>query len=570
MLVSALVFRWVEKGDLKSFSPSVVPILIFIFIGALIGPVCLAPENGCAIPQNQTPSTTQAKIIGAKAVVGGKQIQLPAGCQLYIYGMATGGRPSSLFAKGQSVFVRNASGAVASELSVSTQRIDRFSTETAYHVIAGFGVSGFHYAQGYYATNPGPSAKSVELEFTLTSPALVAVIGTASSQQYLTLSGLPNFIVDVPSTRSEALSIGHAYLGPGTYKILERSFTLAALQRPGHQADLLGVLAFSDQPSAISSSNQGIPIPAFKPSEPVTPVQLQQQTGQAGLTTERQTPQSQNPTISDVDSDIPLAAEQNSNAVALILSISQYQSQDIPAVKYAKHDARVVRQYLTQAMGFRSENVLPSNPDEQLTYGRIQTYIKSILPSYLKPDGSSDLFIYFTGHGAPSTINHEAYLVPWDCDPNYVNDDNAYEMKKFYTDIAKLNAGHKVIVVDACFSGQTGSGQALLKNASALALIVSNPLVANSNMVILQSSKADQVSNWYDEKRHGMFTYFFLKGLQGAADFNHDATITADELIKYINDQNDGLPYWSNRLYQRPQEAQLEGNGETIIERIKK
>ena len=276
---------------------------------------------------------------------------------------------------------------------------------------------------------------------------------------------------------------------------------------------------------------------------------------------------SNSPVVSDMDSNIPMAREQRPNAVALILSISRYGSADIPEVKYATIDAEVVRQYLVEAMGFKVENILPIKSSEQFTLGRIQSYIKSILPSYLKPDGSSDLFIYFTGHGAPSTTSHEAYLVPWDCDPNHVNDDNAYSMKRFYTDIEKLKARQKMIVVDACFSGYTGSGGVLLRSASPLYLRVNNPLIADSNTVIFQSSSADEVSNWYDEKRHGMFTYFFLKGLQGAADYNHDGAITAHELMKYINDQNDGLPYWSNRLYQRPQEAQLEGNGQTVIVR---
>jgi tetratricopeptide (TPR) repeat protein len=299
-------------------------------------------------------------------------------------------------------------------------------------------------------------------------------------------------------------------------------------------------------------------------------VQPQQPTPQTTLNTKEPTPNTNQPGAAEVDSDIPQSAEEHSNAVALILAIPQYQSSSIPEVKYAKNDAEVLRQYLIKALGFKPENILPMIPDEQLTYGRIQTYIKSILPSYLKPDGSSDLFIYFTGHGAPSTANHEAYLVPWDGDPNYVNDNNSYSMKKFYVDIELLNARHKTIVVDACFSGQAGNGEVLTKSASGLALVINNPLVADPNTVIFQSSTANQVSNWYDEKRHGMFTYFFLKGLQGAADYNGDGAVTADELMKYINDQNDGLPYWSNRLYQRPQEAQLEGNGQTVIERIEK
>lgn len=307
-----------------------------------------------------------------------------------------------------------------------------------------------------------------------------------------------------------------------------------------------------------------------KTEQNAIPAQPLQPTPQSTLTTKEQTPNTNRPGAVDVDSDIPRAVEEHSNAVALILAIPQYQSSSIPEVKYAKNDAEVLRQYLIRALGFKPENILPMIPDEQLTYGRIQTYVKSILPSYLKPDGSSDLFIYFTGHGAPSTANHEAYLVPWDGDPNYVNDNNSYSMKKLYVDIELLNARHKIIVVDACFSGYSGSGETLLKSASSIYLKLNDPLVADPNTVIFQSSSVSQVSNWYDEKRHGMFTYFFLKGLQGAADYNGDGVITAAELIKYINDSNEGLPYYSNRLYQRPQEAQLEGNGQTVVEKIEK
>jgi len=275
-------------------------------------------------------------------------------------------------------------------------------------------------------------------------------------------------------------------------------------------------------------------------------------------------------TKTGVDTDVPQAREKNPNAIALIIAISDYQASGIPKVKYARNDAESIRQYLIESFGYKPENILPADPNVQMTYGKIQTYIKSFLPSYLKHDGSSDLFIYYTGHGAPSTSDHEAYLVPADCDPNYVTDDNAYSMKRFYADIRELNARHKIVVIDACFSGDAGNGQSLIKNASSAFLKVNNLLIADPHTIIFQSSSANQVSNWYDEKRHGMFTYFFLKGLQGAADYNHDGTITADDLMRYIDDENEGLPYWSNRLCQRPQKAQIEGDGEAVIERIKK
>ncbi len=35
---------------------------------------------------------------------------------------------------------------------------------------------------------------------------------------------------------------------------------------------------------------------------------------------------------------------------------------------------------------------------------------------------------------------------------------------------------------------------------------------------------------------HGVFSYYVIKGLEGAADENHDGVVDANELIKYVND----------------------------------
>ncbi|MBS4028112.1 MAG: caspase family protein [Ignavibacteriales bacterium] len=271
----------------------------------------------------------------------------------------------------------------------------------------------------------------------------------------------------------------------------------------------------------------------------------------------------------DIEQNIPETKQKNPNAVALIIAVAEYANKNVPKVEYAKRDAQFIREYLVKTFGYDAKNILPQNADEVFTFATMKTYIKRTLPSYLKKDGSSEVFIYYTGHGAPSTITSEAFFVPQDCDPNFVSDDNAYNMNDFYMDIAKLNAKKKFVVVDACFSGQTGSGQTLVKNASPALLKVKNVLLASENSVLFQSSSAEQVSNWYPEKKHSMFTYFFLKGIQGSADKNNDGTITAEELENFVNDENDGLPYFSNREFQRPQKAVVSGKLESVVVKLK-
>lgn len=270
---------------------------------------------------------------------------------------------------------------------------------------------------------------------------------------------------------------------------------------------------------------------------------------------------------SDIEKDIPITTIKNINGVALVVGISDYQNSNVPKVTYARRDASLMRQYLEKTFGYDVKNILPKIEDELMTSGTIKNYIKNVIPTYLKQDGSSELFIYFTGHGAPSTKTRDAFFVPYDCDPNYVSDINAYNMNEFYRDISKLNAKKKIVVVDACFSGQSGDGNMLIKDASPIYVTLDNEMNLDDKSIMFLSSGPDQVSNWYPEKKHSMFTYFFLKGLQGNADMNNDGAISVAELEKYINDENNGLPYYSNREFQRPQKAVIYGNDLELISR---
>jgi 2-C-methyl-D-erythritol 4-phosphate cytidylyltransferase len=48
-----------------------------------------------------------------------------------------------------------------------------------------------------------------------------------------------------------------------------------------------------------------------------------------------------------------------------------------------------------------------------------------------------------------------------------------------------------------------------------------------------------------------------LKGLQGAADANHDGTITIQEMEDYVRDESNAVPYVSRREFQRVQTPQV-------------
>jgi hypothetical protein len=233
----------------------------------------------------------------------------------------------------------------------------------------------------------------------------------------------------------------------------------------------------------------------------------------------------------DVDSNIPSAQSKNPDAVALVIGISKYKNPNVPSVDYAKHGATVIKDYLVNALGYSEQRIIYAD-DENAGKNDFNIMLQK-LANYVK-SGKSDVFVYYNGHGAPDTKTNEAFFVPYDCDPEYASV-SGYPISEFYSQIGRLPARSITVVLDACFSGSTPKGL-LFKGVSPALLKVKNPIATLQNGIVFSSSSENQLSNWYPEKKHGLFTYFFLKGLQGAADANNDRQITVQELEKYLMD----------------------------------
>jgi hypothetical protein len=75
------------------------------------------------------------------------------------------------------------------------------------------------------------------------------------------------------------------------------------------------------------------------------------------------------------------------------------------------------------------------------------------------------------------------------------------------------------------------------------------------------------VSSWYPEKRHSLFTYYFLKGIGGAADTSGTGVITAGMLKAYLAEN---VPYMAQRITGVRQTPVMTGEDKEVIVRLKK
>lgn len=271
----------------------------------------------------------------------------------------------------------------------------------------------------------------------------------------------------------------------------------------------------------------------------------------------------------EISKDIPQSKKQNQYSVAVVIGNKQYFNERVPDVDYALNDATLIKEYLMKAFGYKIENIIylknATQSELNLIFGTATNH-KGKLYDYAIP-GKSEIFIYYSGHGAPNTDDNMAYLVPSDCDPDKVSL-NGYSLETFYNNLDRLteekNVKHVTVVLDACFSGNSQKGS-LLTNISPIEIKVKNKTMISPKSTIYTSTSENQVSTWYEEKKMSLFTYFFLKGIKGEADINQDKVITAKELSEFINDESGGVPYWSRRLNGRNQLPKINGKEDFIM-----
>lgn len=263
-------------------------------------------------------------------------------------------------------------------------------------------------------------------------------------------------------------------------------------------------------------------------------------------------------TISDIATNIPTGKPAGKYDVAVVIGNQSYSASGTPNVDFAVNDARIVREYLTKALGYDPANIIYL---ENATLTKLYEVFgtkddhRGKLFKWVKP-GQSRVFIYYVGHGAPDQESGEAYFVPVDANPQYIRT-GGYKLSTFYENLSKIPAAKKTVVIDACFSGSSPNGQ-LFKGVSGLvARMKSEPKAAIATDMLFTSAGMDQVASWYPEKGHSLFTYFFLKGLQGEADTNKDGKITMAEMKAYLSDQ---VPYMARRLTGNEQQPQFIGN----------
>lgn len=213
--------------------------------------------------------------------------------------------------------------------------------------------------------------------------------------------------------------------------------------------------------------------------------------------------------------------------LALVIGIDRYA--ELPPASHAERDADAARDFF-RAMGVPDRNIMILKGARATKTGFEKT-VEAWLPNNARP--GSRAFVYYSGHGAPDPATGDAYLVPYDGDPQYLAQ-TGFPLKRLYQALGRLKARRIVVMLDSCFSG-AGGRSVLAKGTRPLVgkIMTAPPAESAGSRLLVTASGPDQISGSDETAGHGLFTKHLLEGLNGGAK-DAQGRVTLASLYDYL------------------------------------
>lgn len=240
---------------------------------------------------------------------------------------------------------------------------------------------------------------------------------------------------------------------------------------------------------------------------------------------------------SELMSGLTMIKEPDNSKYALIIGNEDYNSfkqQTLyePNVDFAVADAEAFNEYAKNILGIPESNIILL---KNATYSQMNFNINKIAKIASLRPGEVELYVYYAGHGQVDGTSKESYLIP--VDVSTTSPSEGIKIEKLYATISGSGCKRAMVFLDACYSG-VGRG----------IVIQPKKTPVQGNMVVMTASSATQRSMPYQEKGHGMFTYFLLKQLKDTY-----GDITIDELYQSVKNEVQSNSIWINNMEQTPE-----------------
>jgi hypothetical protein len=239
---------------------------------------------------------------------------------------------------------------------------------------------------------------------------------------------------------------------------------------------------------------------------------------------------------------------------ALLVGVNRYVEPAFPTLKYCVNDVLALERMLA-TLGYVTRVLhddLPREDDLFPTRDNVEAELARLCQTVQRDDL---LWVHLACHGKlvdgrPLLITHETRA------PTLAR--RALPLAEVEAQMRASKAGRLVLTLDACHTGvEVGRDIAdpeFIQNAYDLA----------EGFALIAASTAQQVAQEWDEKQHGVFTYYLLEGLSGRADRAQKGLVTVGDLATHVLDSLRRWNFQHGGLLQEPN-ARTEMIGDMIL-----
>lgn len=185
------------------------------------------------------------------------------------------------------------------------------------------------------------------------------------------------------------------------------------------------------------------------------------------------------------------------------IGVGDYPDNDID-LNYTADDARTIHD-IYKANG-HSELFLAIN--ERATVENVRAAMNAM---FSKAGNNDGILFFFSGHGSPNSFL---------CYDGHLRHDELVEI------MSHSKAGTKMVMANACHSGQVSQAQRELRNA--------RKKYNKNTIMFFLSSRGNEYSWGASDGKNSYFTSFLARGLRGAADANKDSIVSAREIYLFV------------------------------------
>jgi len=224
-----------------------------------------------------------------------------------------------------------------------------------------------------------------------------------------------------------------------------------------------------------------------------------------------------------------LAAFTQPKAVIISIGVGTFRDEQVPVVKYARHDAEVMAEYLRTIGGVPGERMrilLDRQAQERDLEETFERWLRK------RADRETVVYVFFAGRvlvdggtGAISLVPHDGTLS---------DSKQLYPLVRLQEVLYRLPIRRAILMFDVSMDPSPGVALADIPRPAWESPVSEARKDVEMWMV---GNRSLQEAHAYDEGKHGLFTYHLLRGLQGAADVDRDGTVIAGELCTYARGQ---------------------------------